>query len=103
MKTSKLILAGLSSAIIAVGIMTVMPVQTKPQPAAAAQTCPAGSYDIGISKDGQPICKLEPTGCPYGDSIPMDMCAKFEPQPVQAVEPAPTVTPAPQAAQCGGK
>lgn len=40
------------------------------QPAKA--TCPAGSYDIGITKDGQSICKLEPTGCPYGDSIPLD-------------------------------
>lgn len=38
---------------------------------APAKTCPAGSYDIGISKDGDPICKLEPTGCPYGDSIPL--------------------------------
>lgn len=27
----------------------------------------------------------EPTGCPYGDSIPMDLCQKF----------APVVTPAP--------
>ena len=46
--------------------------------------CPAGSYDIGITKDGDPICKLEPTGCPYGDSIPMDMCDKFKPvEPVQ--------------------
>lgn len=48
------------------------------------KSCPAGSYDIGITKDGDPICKLEPTGCPYGDSIPMDMCDKFKPaEPVQ--------------------
>jgi hypothetical protein len=33
--------------------------------------CPAGSYEIG-ERDGQAICKLEPTGCPYGDSIPLD-------------------------------
>lgn len=36
--------------------------------------CPAGSYDMG---DG--YCKLEPTGCPYGDSIPMEDCDKFAP------------------------
>ena len=36
-------------------------------PAAAAAQCPAGSYSLG---DG--ACKLEPTGCPYGDSIPID-------------------------------
>lgn len=37
--------------------------------------CPAGSYNIGISKDGLTICKLEPTGCPFGDSVPLDKCA----------------------------
>lgn len=38
-----------------------------------ADKCPAGSYEIGIEKEtGQAICKLEPTGCPYGDSIPLD-------------------------------
>lgn len=36
------------------------------------KTCPAGSYDVGISKTNEPLCKLEPTGCPYGDSIPLD-------------------------------
>lgn len=41
--------------------------------------CPAGSYSIGIDENGQHICKQEPTGCPYGDSIPMDMCDKFVP------------------------
>ena len=28
--------------------------------------CPAGSYNAGG------FCKNEPTGCPYGDSIPVD-------------------------------
>jgi len=48
------------------------------------KSCPAGSYNIG-TKDGiNPICKLEPTGCPYGDSIPLDMCDKFKPaEPVR--------------------
>lgn len=54
------------------------------------QTCPAGSYDIGISdKTGAPICKLEPTGCPYGDSIPLGPdCDKHAPQPIETVTPA---------------
>lgn len=38
-------------------------------------TCPPGSYSIGIEKDGVHICKLEPTGCPFGDSVPLDKCA----------------------------
>lgn len=38
--------------------------------------CPDTSYNINTEED--PICKSEPTGCPYGDSIPMDICyAKF--------------------------
>jgi len=45
-----------------------------PAQRASAQTtdCPAGSYSIGIEKNGEHICKLEPTGCPFGDSIPLD-------------------------------
>lgn len=34
---------------------------------AHGQSCPAGSYEID-----QGVCKKEPTGCPYGDSIPLD-------------------------------
>jgi len=34
--------------------------------------CPLGSYNIGISKTNEPLCKLEPTGCVNGDSIPLD-------------------------------
>jgi hypothetical protein len=55
-----------------------------PQKAGAQTTndgCPAGSYNIGESKDGQVICKLEPTGCPYGDSIPLGPdCDKHAPK-----------------------
>ncbi len=29
--------------------------------------CPAGQYEID-----EGVCKSEPTGCPYGDSIPVD-------------------------------
>lgn len=41
--------------------------------------CPSGSYDAGG------FCKQEPTGCPYGDSIPMDNCQKFTPQESQPI------------------
>lgn len=41
--------------------------------------CPSGSYQIAVDDQGNPVCKQDPTGCPYGDSIPMDMCAKFGP------------------------
>lgn len=35
--------------------------------------CPEGTYEIGVTPDNlQRICKDEPTGCPYGDSIPLD-------------------------------
>lgn len=66
--------------------------------------CPAGSYNIGISKDDKPLCKLEPTGCPYGDSIPLDSSkcappadpesayAPWNPQPVE--QPSSTLKPA---------
>lgn len=81
-------------------------------PAGAApleSRCPAGSYEIG-EKDGQAICKLEPTGCPYGDSIPLGPeCDKHaeshkEGSPVwdrwepDAEPTAPTSQPAPKAA-----
>lgn len=67
-------------------------------------TCPAGSYEIGRKEQGgDPICKLEPTGCPYGDSIPLDSpkCAPPENpeqayapwQPEQPATPAPASTP----------
>jgi hypothetical protein len=51
--------------------------QTTPQSAPQQPTvqptpksCPAGTYNIGTTNE--PVCKNEPTGCPYGDSIPVD-------------------------------
>lgn len=72
-----------------------------------AATCPAGSYEIGRKEQGgNPICKLEPTGCPYGDSIPLDSpkCAPpANPEqayaPWQPEQPAAPVQP-PQAKGC---
>lgn len=45
------------------------------------EQCPAGSYEIDRDDNGKPICKAEPTGCPYGDSIPMSQCDKYAPKP----------------------
>lgn len=91
--------------IVIFSTLILAPNQVRPQPADAQQTnpCPAGSYNIG-TKDGiNPICKLEPTGCPYGDSIPLGpQCDKHkpaEPAPVEQTKPAQPS----EAAQCGGK
>ena len=57
--------------------------------------CPAGSYNIGENRTEEPLCKLEPTGCPYGDSIPLGPdCDKFAPRVIGEsvpVLPEPTV------------
>lgn len=52
--------------------------------------CPEGSYNIGEEKNGQVICKIEPTGCVNGDSIPLDSpkCENNEP-PKEVVAPEP--------------
>ena len=44
--------------------------------------CPEGSYEISGKNEDEVLCKLEPTGCPYGDSIPLGPdCDKHAPQP----------------------
>jgi hypothetical protein len=44
------------------------------------KTCPEGYYEIAKEDDGDPVCKAEPTGCPYGDSIPLGPdCDKHKP------------------------
>ena len=50
---------------------------------AAVLQCPVGTYDAGG------FCKNEPTGCPYGDSIPLDSpkCAPPEAEKVDEVTP----------------
>lgn len=42
--------------------------------------CPDGSYSIDM---GELVCKIEPTGCPYGDSIPLDSPKCVAPEPVK--------------------
>lgn len=100
MKKFMLFATALIAALVFVAVMTSRVGSTEQQPA----TCPAGSYNIGISKDGSPLCKLEPTGCPYGDSIPMDMCDKFKPQVVEPVQPVEQpITEPTKPVECGGK
>jgi hypothetical protein len=87
MKLTKLTLLAIAvvSPLIAYGAIIV----TTPNPvqpaSAASETyptstepvnggCPTGSYNIGTKDGVNPICKLEPTGCPFGDSVPMDKC-----------------------------
>lgn len=69
------------------------PVEEEPE--TPPKTCPEGSYEIGRKEDnGDPICKLNPTGCPYGDSIPLGPeCDKHKP-----VE-TPTTTPVEETVQ----
>lgn len=44
------------------------------QPYVPPKECPAGTTLVDYENDDKqkPICKGEPTGCPYGDSIPVD-------------------------------
>lgn len=43
------------------------------------EPCPIGSYPVG-TENNRYICKVEPTGCPYGDSIPLGpACDKHKP------------------------
>lgn len=124
MNKLKLFAATLALAFFMVGITTVLPVETQPQPASAADsgkecvndnsctdpdrpsfdlwgnkfdaygkllsvgTCP---YSDPISGQPNPYCDTyvphTPTGCPYGDSIPLDS-PKCAPPTAQATTPA---------------
>lgn len=50
------------------------------------EPCPAGTTDTGLVKNGVRLCKIDPTGCPYGDSIPIEDCDKYEPIQEQTTE-----------------
>lgn len=57
--------------------LDVITVTPKPQPVSQpVKLCPNGSYNINTKDD--PICRQEPTGCPYGDSLENYVCLKFE-------------------------
>lgn len=36
-----------------------------------SSVCPEGSYEVEGKNPKEPLCRLYPTGCPYGDSIPL--------------------------------
>lgn len=55
-------------------------------PAKALEACPPGTDNIGIDSEGNLICKNQPSGCPYGDNIPLD-------SPKCAAPPSQTITP----------
>lgn len=65
------------------------------QVGATPSECPEGTYNIGISKTDEPLCKIIPTGCPYGDSIPMTDCDKHKPVEPAPVSTLPTTNPVP--------
>lgn len=117
--------------IVSLGINVVMPAQTKPQAASAAEAsdkydgdctghetagrcadkCPADTaegvyYLQGYDKDtGAAVCRLEYYhACPYADSVSADdpLCAKLQAQQQPAQTPTATTTPATPSNQCGG-
>lgn len=59
------------------------------------EECPDGTVNIGTEQE--PICRDEPTGCPNGDSIPVDSpkCEEEEEEetPAPQVEETPAVLP----------
>lgn len=117
MTKTKLFIGAVSAAIVMSGIFALLPVQTQPQPAGAAeqsQSCPAntdkGAYhQIGTDKQtGEPICKFTYfNACPYfeGAEAGTPECEKGKPteeqlkpwKPEQSKEEPKTVN------QCGGK
>jgi hypothetical protein len=56
-----------------------------------ADKCPEGQFQRGTDKEtGAAVCALV-TGCPYGDSIPLDPeCDKFKPVANAEQSPAPS-------------
>lgn len=76
-----ILISGILSLVLVAGLN--LRVELKPVERVNASNgdgCPDGSYNIGTKDGVNPICKLEPTGCPYGDSIPMEDCDKFKEQ-----------------------
>lgn len=55
----------------------------RPTAALPMVQCPAGYYENGKDQTtGAPLCHREPTGCPYGDNIPLGPeCDKQAPAP----------------------
>lgn len=131
MKLRFAILSAVSAAVVAVGILTALPAESRPQQAAAAEAsdkydgdctghetagrcadkcpnpAPEGVYYLqGYDKDtGAAICRLEYYhACPYADSVSADdpLCEKLQAQQPSQPTSAPATTPAPASNQCGG-
>lgn len=71
----KKLLLGIGVGIGVVTALILAPINFEPvgiTNASNGDGCPDGSYNIGTKDGVNPICKLEPTGCPWGDSIPLD-------------------------------
>jgi hypothetical protein len=43
-----------------------------------APGCPEGTTQHPSKVEGEPLCKINPTGCVHGDSIPLEECHKFD-------------------------
>lgn len=113
----KLFIGAVVASFALVGIMSLMPVQTQPQPAAAqetAQECPPptdkGAYhERGIDKDGNVLCGFTYYNeCPYfaGAEADTPECEKGKPTPEQLEpwQPEETVKEQPASVtECGGK
>lgn len=115
-----LFLGAVALSIISSSLLTAFMPQSRPQPTSASQSdkydgdctgqetegrcadkpliCPEGSYLLDYNDKGEPICKADPTGCPYGDSIPLGPeCDKHAPAN------QPQAAPVKNSVQCGGK
>lgn len=65
MKRNTLIAGIVTAIIVLLGVLVGMTANAQ----VYKDACPLGQYPID---DG--ICRLEPTGCPDGDSIPLEKC-----------------------------
>lgn len=80
--------------IIAVGIILILfLLAINSQVGATPSECPEGTYNIGISKTDEPLCKIIPTGCSVADSIPMDSCVEPDTTTQESVPSLPTSNP----------
>lgn len=66
-----LILAGLLLSLLYFGVFNPAVAEQLP-----VDPCAPDSYNIGTIQE--PICKITPTGCIYGDSMTKEVCHKME-------------------------
>lgn len=80
------VLVSMASGVVINAIRPTSALQEQNNQAAVAQ-CPDGQTLQGFDDSNNPICRAYPTGCPYGDSIPLDSpkCAPTTPEEKAAV------------------